>query len=96
MRVVQEEIFAVAYNVVGTSYRVDRNAPGYIKKTPIAGGPKRAKAHHPSLGDDSDKEEVEIEEETIQDLGGICFQTANGEDELTRNQFSGQGSFSLE
>jgi hypothetical protein len=56
MRVAQEEIFAIAYCSVKLSYSFDKTAPKLMKKTPVVGPPKRAKAKHLAMGGESDEE----------------------------------------
>jgi hypothetical protein len=64
LRVVEEEIFAVAYSEVRFSRSFDKTAPKFIKKLPVVGPPKRAKARHLAMGIDSDEEiEVSSDEE---------------------------------
>lgn len=54
MSVAEEEIFAVAYNVIKLKRRLDSKAPRYVKKSAVFGGSRRAKTSEPALGDDSD------------------------------------------
>ena len=63
MRVVQEEIFAIAYCPAKTRYSFDKTAPRFIKKTPRLGPPKRAKAKRLAMGYGSSDEEIEDDSE---------------------------------
>lgn len=50
MSVAQEEIFAVAYNVVTTKYSLRKGKKGHSRRTTVLGLPKRARVHHLALG----------------------------------------------
>jgi hypothetical protein len=68
--VIEEEIFAVAYSEVRYSRSLDRTAPHFTKKLPVVGPPKRAKARHLALGEDSDAEvDVSSDEDEDEDGG---------------------------
>ncbi|MCJ1399148.1 hypothetical protein MMC11_002350 [Xylographa trunciseda] len=66
MSVAQEEIFAVAYNVVKLRRQFDGKAPRYVKKSAVFGGSRRAKSSEQALGEDSD-DEVEGDESSSDD-----------------------------
>ncbi|TKA81490.1 hypothetical protein B0A49_00542 [Cryomyces minteri] len=55
MHVVDEEIFAVSYNLVKVKYSFNKDAPHFTKKTPAVGPPKRANIRQLALGEDDER-----------------------------------------
>jgi hypothetical protein len=67
MTVVEEEIFAIAYNVIKLKRSLDKTAPKYVKKKAVFGGSRRAKSSEQALGDGSDDEEEADEDSDDED-----------------------------
>jgi hypothetical protein len=84
MSVVQEEIFAVAYNVVTTKYSLQKGKKGSSHRTPVVGPPKRARAHHLALSPESDEVAVSSDEEDEEDPLLVDFDEAEEEAEGER------------
>jgi hypothetical protein len=61
----EEEVFAIAYDVVKNKYSFDKSVKGWVSKTPVLGDEKRVQASHLGMaGADSDEElELEFEDE---------------------------------
>ncbi len=67
----EEEIFAVAYDVLKKKRTLDWNSSMYVSSRPVLGAEKRVKGGFGALGDDDSEPEVddvESEEDTPEDL----------------------------
>lgn len=102
MTIVEEVVFAVAYDVIRTSRSLDFDARGFLKTSIINSGPKRAKPKHMAFGApeydvdewDSDDDESGYYASTVEEEEEISFvNTEANWDDGVDGKHAGVGSF---
>jgi hypothetical protein len=67
LKIEEERIFAVAYDIVKTSYRLDLSARKFVQTSFINAGPMRASANHLAFSNNSDEEQDDDDDENDSD-----------------------------